>query len=643
MHAPTSIRVPRLVLVALVAVGGRIAAADDAASPGYQTVVTGTRSDEPLDDVPIATEVIGRAELEASGADTVAEALEAHPGLAVERGRAGEILSVQGLGPEYTLVLVDGQRVIGRIDGGLDLTRLPITDVERIEIVKGPASALYGSDAIGGVINIITRRAHRGLEAEALASYGSFGVFEGRARASGGVGILRLGGSLGWERGDGWDLDPRDVATTASAYDTYHAGLELRLRPQDSSFRADATVRWLLRDQRGVDRSPPYAVLDRRSLSETFDATLAPEWKPSLPTRLRLSAHLGSFRDQFSSDQRGADALDRYQDTRELLLESSAQLDWLVGAHMTSFGLDGMYERLRSDRLGNGEGQRARAAVFVQDEWRLPTTQTLVLVPALRLDQDTRFGTHVTPRLALRWDPVSKVVLRASGGYGYRAPDFKQLYLFFENPGVGYIVEGNPDLAPETSRSVNLSAEWKPVTAVWLSAGVFRHDLENLILAELVDEGGPGMPQRFTYVNVASGTSQGVELGARYAPWTTLRLEASYAFTDARDDETDTRLEGRASHRATFGAVFTPRRSGVELSARGSVVGPRPFDVDDDGDGMLEDLETDPYATIDARIAWRFAGRFRAFVGVDNLLDAGDARFNPLQPRAFQAGASASY
>jgi outer membrane receptor for ferrienterochelin and colicins len=610
------------------------AAAAPADEPANQTVVPGTRRSEPHADAPVATEVIDRDELVASGARDVAEALAAHPGVRVERGLAGQVISLQGLDPEHTLVLVDGERVIGRVDGGLDLSRLALTDVERIEIVKGPASALYGSDAMGGVVNIVTRRAGRRLEAEAQSSYGSFGRFDAGARVSGSAGWLRSAASGGWQHGDGFDRDPSDVATTASAYDTSHAALELGLRPPPSTgWRADASVRWLERDQRGVDGSATGAIFDRRNLTETIDATLAPEWKPAAPLRLRLWSHFGSFRDQFVSDQRGSDALDAYADTREQLFESSLQLDALVGAHVLSAGVDGMFERLRTPRLSDGEGHRTRGALFVQDEWTVLEAPRLVLVPAVRGDDDSRFGAHLTPRLALRWDPVATFVVRASVGTGYRAPDFKELYLHFENPGVGYVVDGNPALAPETSRSATLGSEWRPVGALWLSAGVFRHDLDDLILATLVDPGGAGMTQRFSYVNVGAGHSQGAELAARWSLARTLRLDASYAFTDARDDTSGELLENTPRHRTTFAATWRPRDDGLELDARGSFVGQRRLGAE----------RAPRYALVDLRAAWRFGTHLGVFGGVENLLDAGDAALNPIQPRTVYAGASASY
>jgi outer membrane receptor for ferrienterochelin and colicins len=614
------------------------------AQDGYQSVVTGTRNDAPLSDVPVATEVIGREELEASGADNVAEALETHAGIEVESGLAGQVIVVQGLDPKYTLVLIDGERVIGRIGGGLDLSRIPISDVERIEIVKGPASALYGSDALGGVVNIITRRGKKKFEAEALSSYGSFGELESRARVADGWGPLRMAVSGGYTQGDGYDLNPETPATSAAAYDSQHANLELGWRPSSPSWRVDSSLRWMERDSRAVDESFSGAIFDRRNLTETIDATLAPEWKPTLATRLRLSSHFGYFRDQFVHDQRLSDEQDSYQDTRERLFESSLQFDWLLGDHLATAGADGMFEHLRTPRLNTSLATRTRGAVFVQDEWRIVREPALVAVPALRIDQDSNFGTHVTPHLSMRFDPAANVVLRASVGAGYRAPDFKEMYIHFENLGVGYLVDGNPDLQPETSRSVTLGSEWKPHERVSLSAGLYRHDLDDVILAGVVHEGTNSEdPTKYTYINVAEATSQGAELSLRVTPLQSLRLEASYAYNDAHDDDgVRKQLQGRPRHRATFSALFKPTSLKLELSARGSVVGRRRYD-DYDAMGQPFDIYAPRYTEIDVRAAYRFLSRIAVFAGVDNALDSGNSDFSSVPPRAFYAGASGTY
>ena len=126
-------------------------------------------------------DVIDREEIEAAGAETIAAVLETHPGIEVEPGLRGFTIRMQGLDPEYVLILVDGERAQGRLGGGLDLTRFPADAVERVEIVKGAGSALYGSDAVAGVINIITRRPKEAVEVGGHLSGGSIGALDASA------------------------------------------------------------------------------------------------------------------------------------------------------------------------------------------------------------------------------------------------------------------------------------------------------------------------------------------------------------------------------------------------------------------------------------------------------------------------------
>ena len=150
---------------------GREEGGDDGLEVG-DVVVTGTRTETPLADSPARLDVITRADIDRSGARDVGELLEEQIGVVVTRSFRGDSIQLGGLDPEYTLILVDGDRAPGRIGGGIDLGRFTIENVERIEILRGPGSALYGSDAIGGVVNSLTRRGTRPLELEASVQGG---------------------------------------------------------------------------------------------------------------------------------------------------------------------------------------------------------------------------------------------------------------------------------------------------------------------------------------------------------------------------------------------------------------------------------------------------------------------------------------
>ena len=608
-----------------------------------EVVVTGSRTERPLAETPVATEVITHEEIDRSGADTVADLLEERAGLHVQRNFAGSGVQLQGLSPDYTLVLIDGQRTTGRIGGVNDLERMSLRDVERIEIVRGAGSALYGSDAIGGVVNIITRRTRRPLELSARAAYGNLGLFD--ASASGGVerGPLGTRLSVGFRRGDGYDLEPDDVATHGNASDQIEIGHQsVYAFSEDDTLSLSAE--YLLRDQAGIDLAGSGAVFDRQNRTETLGVRLSPQLRLGT-TRLRTWAGFSFFRDQFQQDQRGASALDQTQDTREQLAQAGGQVDLLLdGSHLLSVGIEGFYEHLRSERLVSGTGDRTRAAVFVQDEWAiLQDLPRLVLVPGARLDVDSQFGLAPTPRVALRFDPREDVVVRAAYGLGFRAPDFRELFLLFQNPSAGYQVDGNPDLEPERSRSATISVEYQPLHWLWLSVGAFRNDLSDMILTDQVDDGGAAGPTQIQYVNVSSAYTHGIDVGSRLRPADGLLLELGYSLLGTRDEGNARPLPGRPTHRGTSTVRYRYAPMGFEALTRAALVGPRPYFSDEDGDGEEERTDADAYATIDVRLEQGIGPHLAAFVRVDNILDAGDPEFLAIQPRTVMGGLEAHY
>ena len=604
-------------------------------------VVTAARTEQAVGDSAVATQVIRREAIEASGAENLAELLEEQPGLQVLRafaGAGGAGVQMQGLDPKYTLILVDGQRATGRVNNTIDLSRFPAEDIEQVEIVKGPGSALYGSDAIAGVINIITRKTTRAREAEAHASHGSFDTQD----LSGRVGLRRgrwgTGLSAGWHHTRGFDRDPGTLATTGNAQNILNLSqwTELRVR---SDVKLVATADAQQRDLRGVDSGATRAVFDRRNLTRTASLTFGPEITWAVPARLRVTGHVAYFDDRYSLDQRGSDDLDELQRTRDTLGQISAQYDHLVaGKHMFTAGVETQLEGLSTPRLESGRGTRQRLGLFVQDEWRVLADSRLVIVPGGRFDLDSQFGAYATPRLALRFDPHPDLTLRASAGLGYRAPSFRELYLSFANPSAGYRVTGNPDLVPETSRGLTVGFLVRAGSFAQLEAHAFANDLRNLITTDTTSAMAVGQ-SLFQYINIGSARTRGLEAVFGLRVLKHFSCDTSYTLSDTLDRERVRPLPGKPRHSGSFRLQFHHRGAGTMAQLRMGVQGRQQYYVDADADGVDETLGLAPYATLDLRVAQDlFKGRMSLFFGVDNLLDAGDALYLPLVPRSFYGG-----
>ncbi|HKE18931.1 MAG TPA: TonB-dependent receptor [Kofleriaceae bacterium] len=620
--------------------------ADRAAPDGEQkgeVIVIDSRSEKPLGAAVGAVDVVDRQAIRARGSRTVADALRGRIGLEVVPALRGTAVRAQGLDPTYTLILIDGLPAIGRIDGALDVDRLPVDGVERIEIMKGPSSALYGSDALGGVINIVSRDADRPLTAEGNAVVGSRGRADANLTAAGRqrVGAWRVAtrAALGMRRSDGYDLDTSTPGTEGSEERSGDGAL--RLAATRGPWRIAAGGDYLRQDLRGVDQAAGGAVFDRRTLSENGAGTAQVSYQRE-STRLSASLRHSVFHDQFLLDQQGSGELDEYELTDERLTSAAMLATSLLGRdHLATAGADGSAEGLSAARLEH-DGSRERLGVYAQDEWMVVGRPQVILVPGVRLDLDTQFGAHATPKLNARWDVSDRVVARASAGLGYRAPDFRQLQLRFDNPGVGYRVEGNPDLEPETSVGETLSVDVEPIDSLSLAAQGYWNEIDNLIVIEPVDPDMPTDVMLYSYSNVGSARTRGVELQARAQLGRLLSATVGYTLADTLDREADHELPDRARHRGSFELRAQPIDR-VTVAAHGELVGRRFFYSDADGDGVDEPQVAGRYAWIGARAEIAIGDNLSLYAGADNLTDAGDSKYLPVAPRAFYAGLRGHY
>jgi outer membrane receptor for ferrienterochelin and colicins len=610
-------------------VGAEEQAPDAVAATLEETiVVTGTRGAHPRESGPVPTEVVDQAAFERAAAPTVAAALEHRTGIELAHTYRGSGARLQGLGSEHLLVLVDGERTIGRLDGVLDLSRFSRHEVEQVEVVRGPVSALYGSDGVAGVINIVTRSPDRAPRLQARAGLGGLGAADAGATASAATGestwLLATGS---WLRRDAFDLRPELPDTTGDAYEQHTLAAQL-LHRRPSQWELRARARGVEREQRGID-------LDRRGQAhprwaERRDASLSGSAQGPLADNATLLLTVAGSRFDALAGLPG-----RLDSTREELLSASAVVDWWLRGHHLTFGLDALREEMAAERLAAGAASRYRGALFLQDQWAPFDEIPLTVVSGLRVDADQRFGSEVAPKLSLRWDPAPRLALWGSWGTGYRAPTFRELHLLF--PMAGYVIEGNPELRPESSTGVQLGLRHQPASWATVSLNAFHNEVEDLIRVLPVAGEGP-VSNRHRFTNIASARTRGVETALFLRSARGAALELGYAWVDGLDRRAGGRLEGVARHRATLAASLPVAPIQGELSLRASVAGQRPLSVRTP-QGLV--METgDPEVLLELGARSRLTERLALDAGVRNLLDAGDPDHLRVEPRSFYAGIS---
>lgn len=592
-------------------------------------VVTASRAKQRLRDATAPVEVLDRARIEASGATTLDEALRAVPGLQITTSHGGAGVSMQGLDPEHTLVLIDGRPVAGRVEGTVDLARIPVDDIERVEILPGPASALYGSEALGGVLNIVTRRNTGAPRVDAAARLGSRSLAEASAAISGGAGPVAAGVSGDHNAQDGWDSDPTDAATNGDDVLDWGGRAWARWDPS-GAIGVDADGAYRRRDTRGIDSTGAGAVFDIRALQETADASAGVRHWGGGASTLALRASGTLWRQQYLEDQRDSDVQDSYEETFDRRAFLNLLWSWAPARHLVVAGVDGSVEEVASDRLDEGTASRRRIAIFAQDDWRVLGRPVLSLSPGGRVDLDTQFGLHATPHLAVRFVPIDTVTLRVTAGQGYRAPEFKELYLAFNHAAYGYELHGNPALAPESSTGVTADARWTIARSAEVHAQGWWNEVANLINPTLITAGTSSTPAQYEYDNVGQAVSRGAQGGVAWVGRGPVSGNVDYTFTDTRNRDDDTPLDGRAPHRLA-GTVSVRPLSPLELTGTAEWNSARPYTIEDT-------MWSEPYTWIDGRVAWDFAAGMTLEVGVRNALDVRDDEFLGLPPRTVYAG-----
>ncbi len=610
-----------------------------------RVVVTATRTAQALEDVPVPTTVVDAQAARDDGRLRLSDMLADVPGLTITSD-FGAGVQLQGLDPAYTLILIDGEPVIGRDAGVLDLKRLTVAGLDRVEIVRGPSSSLYGSDALAGVVNLVTRPP-TGTAGRLRARTGTFNTrdftAEGETAGNWRGGPLGVRLTLDRYATDGYDLDPALFGPTTPAAGESTADLRA-----NASLGDRTTLSLGARATRGsTDQS--YGFTDAVGVTRPIDQTerrtdwsVHPELRHTagrvrgVAVSTALSTVLSGYRLDTDVVDRtsGENTLDDRFDQTFAKAEGRVNLLW-SGAHRTLVGAGAQRDGIESTRYGDAVSQRTVYG-YVQHDWE--PSRLVAFNLSARLDDQTNVGARITPKAAVLVRPSDRLRARLSIGSGFRAPDPRQLYLSFTNPAGGYIVYGATRAAdairrldaegrisqiyfdptalgairPESSVAFNAEVEAEPVRGVRITVGGFRNAVKDLIdtqpVAQLRDADGRDAGPVFSYRNIRRVRTEGVTADLSAAPVSGLSLGAGLQLLRTRDlDRADavragtvfssdeagrealvtigdyTNLVGRATATGTLRAAYSA--SGWTASVRGRLR-TRTYIRDFDGNGV---------------------------------------------------------
>ncbi|MCW5834637.1 MAG: TonB-dependent receptor [Labilithrix sp.] len=586
------------------------------------------------------TDVVTREEADRRGATSVADALATQPGLQVNPGSYGFLggvsaIQIQGFDRDRVLILEDGERVVGDVGGAIDLAAIPTADLDRIEVVTGPTSSLYGSAAIGGVVNVITAPPRSpGLRARARGEYRSLNgvVLQGNASAkgAGALGPLRepwVGLDGNFTRLDGVERTPGLPDLRIPETNRRMVGLRAGARLSDAM---DVRIRMrAFRDRLdGVESETRPAIAERfiTDLPQQTDRyTLHVIHVTKLPSgsSLRLTMGRQQF-DNFTGKDRRDSPIDerRDRDHRMQSFEAIATVPegtrtWVAGTRFEAEHFQQSLTRTVSTSTVpvTTSGPEVVpltfgvAAFYAQLSWKL--APTLTVMPGVRTELHSRYGESVAPRLAAAWQVAETLTLRASGGRGFRAPSAKELGFVFDHSFYGYRINGNRDLFPEKSWGVNADATWAPMKDAMLRGSVFHNWVEDLIDLDLANGVFDGGVATYSYTNFGRARTAGGQVDARFKPAPWLTAESSYAYTWTRDDVNEQPLPGRPPHSVTSALRVEPGWK-LEAYVRARVVTDSFLDADRRSPG---------FQTVDVRLGRTLWPHSQGYVGALNLFD----------------------
>ncbi len=565
-----------------------------------EVLITATRTLRQLSSVPLPTQIISKKEIQSVNSIRLSDILEEQTGLiTVPDFGGGEGIQMQGLDSQYILILIDGVPLVGRSAGTFDLNRLSVGNIKQIEIVKGASSSLYGNEALGGVINIITEDPKSGFSGDVNYRGGSFNTHDSGLNLNYKKQKFGITAFANRNSSGGYDLDESTVANTVDPFTSYTLSSNINY---ELSEKTDLILsgRYYYQFQDELTLSEEFTgenSLNEWNINLRFEHEFNDKWKSFL--ELYGSQYIT---DEITTSDISGDVQRNDFDQRFLRPElrttynPNDKSEFILGFGLTN-------ERLERTLFSTTPEFNA-PYVYAQYDGNISDKFNVIL--GARYDAHNVYESQFSPKAALQYQINEKISVKGSVGYGYKAPDFRQLYLDFTNAAAGgYTVLGfnevprrlqelleqdlllftpqgfdqngdriefsfeeklqeintitsnfNGDLKPESSVSFNLGFDVKVNNDIKFSINGFRNNITNLIDVFALQSEGLGTvtdrPQLlgrntgqniFTYRNFAEVYTQGIELDARWKITQDLTISGGYQLLYAFDREAEQAFE----------------------------------------------------------------------------------------------------
>jgi len=550
---------------------------------GDSVVVTATRSERKLGNLTVPVTLINAQTIQQIGSIRLTDILKEQTGLTMTSG-FGAGVQLQGLNPDYTIILINGEPLVGRTAGVLDLNRIALGNIKKIEIVKGPSSSLYGSEAMAGVINIITDASVQ-TPLQSSLRYGTYNTKDINLNNALASKSMNYQGFYNYYTTDGYSIRPNSnnrITTPITRLTSSqqfklnlnaHANILLNARLTDENIKSNIAV-----SNGGV-------TINSNGNEHNTDANLSATLNYHFTANLKTS-----FRSYLTNYISKQDLLTLsgapYNDLlNHLFKRIENQSDWALSKKLNSiFGVGAVWEGVKSSRYDSDKIRKENTIQYGFTQWEWTPTDKLIIIGGIRFDKNATYASAWSPKLSMLYKLNQYHKIRLSIGQGFKAPDFRQLYLDFTNAAAGnYSVFGSAQaqkvigqlnslgqigglynnyyllkaLQPESSTGIHLSWEYTPLATTFLSAQVFRNDITNLIEVQQVGTYISGA-QIFSYLNIGRAFTEGAELEFKQSLSNRIVLSGGYQYLITGDKDQIAQIKA--------GTVYT--RNANNMSAR---------------------------------------------------------------------------
>lgn len=515
-----------------------------------EVVITATRTKRQLSSVPMPVTLISKKQIQQLGSVRLRDVLLEQTGIVmVSDVGNSEGVQMQGVAADYTLIMIDGVPIVGRVSGNIDLRRLTVNNIKQIEIVKGPSSSLYGSEAMGGVINIITEQPKNGNSKGFLQLFtrtGARNEFDFNANVISKKEKFGIVAGINSNSSGGYDLSPESSNTkTANQHQSYTGNLQLTY---DFSDKVKALISSRIYKQNQNNSE---------SENEQNDWNINGKISHKISNALSLDYLLYGTKFKAESVFNGETSLfDR------TLIRPEVKATYNLSNSTIVTGIGANFDALERSFF---DGNKKFEAQYVFGQYDFNPIEKMNVVVGFRFDNSNKYKSAFSPKISANYKFNNWLTTKFSVGKGFKVPDFRQLFFNFRNSSGGYVVLGTQtihelyptvngveniqkDLKPESSIGYNLGFQLKPLSKLNININFFRNDFSDLIDtfdAQLnsTDLGLPQGTRVFSYRNIAEVYTQGIEVEASFQLNNNFRLLGGYQLLGTGNNEEEKRIK----------------------------------------------------------------------------------------------------